>query len=119
MKMDGTGYIASELKNARESQDQFVPQSGPIRGTGNGLGRTQRNQNSGCPTTRVPQPESGPSNNNNKGSRNKQDELMSEPDPMQMLTQVLKLLQNFPFGSESEGMLCKPKKSTTQLIVEC
>ena len=62
---DGSGYNASVLKNARESQDQFVSQSVPIRGTGSELGSTQRNQNLGCPTARVPQPQPGPSNNSN------------------------------------------------------
>ena len=53
-KRDGSGYTSSVLKNVRESQDHFVPQPGPIRGTGTGLGRTQRKQSSGCPTARVP-----------------------------------------------------------------
>ena len=34
-KMDGSGYTALVLKKHSGSQDHFVPQSGPIRGTGN------------------------------------------------------------------------------------
>ena len=33
-KKDGSGYTASVLKKVRESQDQFVPQPGHTRGTG-------------------------------------------------------------------------------------
>ena len=90
-KRDGSGNTASVLKNVRESQDHFVPQPGPIRGTGNGLGRIQRNQSSGCPTARAPPPQPGLASNNNKGRRNKQEEPNSEPDPLQMLTQLQSL----------------------------
>ena len=97
VKRDGSGYTASVLESIRESQDHFVPQSVPIRGTGNGLGRTQRNQSSGCPTARASPPQPGPTNNNNnKGRRNKQEEPLSGPDPMQTLSQVLQLLQTLP-----------------------
>ena len=97
-KRDGSGYIASVLKSIRESQDHFVPQSVPICGTGNGLGRTQRNQSTGCPTARASPPQPGPTNNNNKGRRNKQEEPLSGPDPMQTLSQVLQLLQTLPLN---------------------
>ena len=40
-KRDGSVCTASVLKSIRESQDFLVPQSAPIRGTENGLGRTQ------------------------------------------------------------------------------
>ena len=95
-KRDGSGYTASVLKSIQESQDHYVPQSVPIRGTGNGLGRTQRNQSSGCPTARASPPQHGPTSNNNKGRRNKQEEPLSGPDPMQTLSQVLELLQTLP-----------------------
>ena len=65
-KRDGSGYTASVLTSIRESHDHFVPQSVPIRGTGNGLRRTQRNQSSGCPAARASPPQPGPTNNNIK-----------------------------------------------------
>ena len=92
----GRGTLRRCSKSIRESQDHFVPQSGPIRGTGNGLGRTQRNQRSACPTARAPPPQPGPVNINNKGRRNKQEEPLSGPDPLQTLTQVIQLLQSLP-----------------------
>ena len=95
-KRDGSGYTASVLNSIRESQDHFVPQSVPIRGTGNGLGRTQRNQSSGCPTVRAPPSQLVAANFNNKGRRNKQEEPLSGLDPLQTLTQGIQLLQSFP-----------------------
>ena len=77
------------LKSIRESQDHFVPQSVPIRGTGNGLGRTQQNQSSGCPTALALPPQPGPVNINNKGRRDGQEEPLSGPDPLQTLTHRL------------------------------
>ena len=104
-KKDGSGYTASVLKSIRESQDHFVPQSGPIRGTGNGLGRTQRNQRSACPTARAPPPQPGPVNINNKVRRNKQEEPLSGPDPLQTLTQVIQLLQSLPLDPRVKDQL--------------
>ena len=107
------------LKSIREIQDHFVPQSVPIRGTGNGLGRTQRNQSSGCPTARAlpPQPVA---NINNKGRRNKQEEPLSGLDPLQTLTQVIQLLQSLPLDPSVEDHLrmLQPKKSMAELIHE-
>ena len=120
---------SSVLKSIRENQDHFVPQSVPIRGTGNGLGRTQRNQNTGCPTARASPPQPGPTNNSNKGRRNKQEEPLSGPDPMQTLSQVLQLLQTLPLDPSVKDNLrdslqghvapmLQPKKSTAELIHE-
>ena len=99
---DGSGYTASVLKSIRESQDHFVPQSVPIRDTGNGLGRTRWNQSPGCPTARVPPPQPGSVNINSKGRRNKQEEPLSGPDPLQTLTHVIQLAK-FALGSKCEG----------------
>ena len=126
-KKDGSWYTASVLKIIRESQDHFAPQSMPIRGAGNGLGRTQRNQGSGCPTVRAPPPQPGPVNNNNKGRRNKQEEPLSGPDPLQTLAQVIQLLQSLPLDSHVKDQLrgslqghvapvVQPKKSAAELI---
>ena len=67
-RTDGSGCIAPMLMNAEESQDQLVPnlQSGPTRGTGNGLGRTQQS-----PTMRVPQAPPGPKTTTKEGGTSK------------------------------------------------
>ena len=104
-KRDGSGYTASVLKSIRESQGHFVPQSVPIRDTGNGLGRTQRNQSSGCPTARASRPQPGPVNIKFKGRRNKQEEPLPVPDPLQTLTQVIQLLQNLPLDPSVKDYL--------------
>ena len=104
-KRDGSGYPASVLKSIRESQDHFVPQSVPIRGTGSGLGRTQRNQSSGCPTVRAPPPQPVPANISNKSRRNKQEEPLSGPDLLQTLTQVIQLLQSLPLDPHVKDQL--------------
>ena len=90
------GTLLRCLKSIRESQYHFAPQSVPVRGTGNGLGRTQRNQSSGCPTARASPPQPGPVQIN-KGRRNKQEEPLPGPDPLQTLTQVIQLLQSLPW----------------------
>ena len=71
----------------------------------------------------------GPTNNNNKGRRNKQEEPLSGPDPMQTLSQVLQLLQTLPLDPSVKDHLrdslhghvapmLQPKKSTAELIHE-
>ena len=93
------------------------------------MGRTQRNQSTGCPTARASLPQPGPTNNSNKGRRNKQEEPLSGPDPMQTLSQVLQLLQTLPLDPSVKDNLrdslqghvapmLQPKKSTAELIHE-
>ena len=89
----------------------------------------QRNQSSGCPTARASPPQPGPTNNNNKSRRNKQEGPLSGPDPMQTLSQVLQLLQTLPLDPSVKDNLrdslqghvapmLQPKKSTAELIHE-
>ena len=95
-KRDGSGYTASVLKSIRDTQDHFVPQSVPIRGTGKWVGKdsTESKHRVSYSSCFFPQPR--PTINSNKGKRNKQEEPLSGPDPMQTLSQVLQLLQTLP-----------------------
>ena len=123
------GTLLRCLKAFERVKIIFAPQSVPIRGTGNGLGRTQRNQSSGCRTARASSPQPGPININNKGWRNKQEEPLLVPDPLQTLTQVIQLLQTLPLDPSVKDHLrdslqghvapmLQPKKSTAELIHE-
>ena len=68
----GLGYIASVSNHSSQyygqHQNQFAQnqQGNHIRGTGNELGRAQRNQSSGCPTVRLLQVQLGSDNNKEK-----------------------------------------------------
>ena len=99
--------------------------SNTLRGAGNGLGRTQRIHNAGCPSGRALQVQMA---SINKGKKRQKDPIPTA-GPIQVLTQVLQLVQILPLDPQVKEQLqvslrghvepmLQPKKSTVELVVE-
>ena len=108
------------------SSNQF-PQnqnSNTLLGAGNGLARTQRIHNAGCPSGRALQVQMA---SINQGKKRQKDPIPTA-GPIQVLTQVLQLVQSLPVDPHVKEQLqvslrghvepMLPNKSTVDLVVE-